>query len=226
MATAYPGAVDNFPRPGPTTNTDDPGFELDVILDSHSDAIEGLEKKNRGWGWVGASLPNSFYGQNFPTHSGLDATQTRGTARAVPAGVPLSGIMFYVNVATAIGATVSVGVYECDEIGHPTTRVNLTSGIAATSGWKTVTFSHTPIGGLLWVFFKPSVSDSFSINGFNNNSPDYYGVPRSSANYEAQRSCYITGNSLPADATGTLNVDTNWSYQPGWVPYYNAVRPV
>jgi len=43
MATNFPGSVDSFPRPGPFTNTDDPGFELDVVIDNLSDAVEAVE---------------------------------------------------------------------------------------------------------------------------------------------------------------------------------------
>ena len=45
MPTSFPGAVDSFPRPGATTNTDDPGFELDVVVDNLSDALEAVETR-------------------------------------------------------------------------------------------------------------------------------------------------------------------------------------
>jgi len=43
VATNFPASVDSFPRPGMTSNTDDPGVELDVMLDHHSDALEAVE---------------------------------------------------------------------------------------------------------------------------------------------------------------------------------------
>ena len=43
MTTNFPGSVDSFPRPTSTTNTDDPGFELDVVIDNLSDALEAVE---------------------------------------------------------------------------------------------------------------------------------------------------------------------------------------
>ena len=43
MATNFPGSVDSFPRPGPATNTDDSGFELDLVIDHLSDAVEAVE---------------------------------------------------------------------------------------------------------------------------------------------------------------------------------------
>lgn len=45
MATSFPGAVDSFPRPQSDTNTDDAGFELDIVIDHLSDAVEALETR-------------------------------------------------------------------------------------------------------------------------------------------------------------------------------------
>ena len=43
MPTSFPGAVDSLPRPTSTTNTSDSGFELDIVVDNLSDAVEALE---------------------------------------------------------------------------------------------------------------------------------------------------------------------------------------
>lgn len=43
MTTTFPGAVDAFPRPTSTTYTDDSGFELDLLIDNLSDALEAVE---------------------------------------------------------------------------------------------------------------------------------------------------------------------------------------
>jgi len=45
VATNFPGSVDSFPRPTSTTNTNDPGFELDVVIDNLSDALEAVETR-------------------------------------------------------------------------------------------------------------------------------------------------------------------------------------
>lgn len=45
MTTAYPGAIDALARPSDTTYTDDSGYELDVVIDNISDAIEAVETK-------------------------------------------------------------------------------------------------------------------------------------------------------------------------------------
>lgn len=45
MTTAFPGGVDSFPRPTSTTNTDDAGFELDIVVDNLSDALEAVETR-------------------------------------------------------------------------------------------------------------------------------------------------------------------------------------
>lgn len=43
MTTTYPGTVDALARPGSATYTDDSGYELDLVLDSISDAIEATQ---------------------------------------------------------------------------------------------------------------------------------------------------------------------------------------
>lgn len=43
MTTVFPGAIDALVRPSDTTYTDDGGYELDVVLDHISDAIEAIE---------------------------------------------------------------------------------------------------------------------------------------------------------------------------------------
>lgn len=55
MATNFPGSVDSFPRPTSTTNTNDPGLELDVVIDNLSDALEAVETKVLAGG--GALMP-------------------------------------------------------------------------------------------------------------------------------------------------------------------------
>lgn len=45
MTTVFPTSIDSLPRPGSGTYTDDSGFELDVVLDNISDAIEAIETK-------------------------------------------------------------------------------------------------------------------------------------------------------------------------------------
>jgi hypothetical protein len=44
VATNFPGSTDSFPRPTSTTNTDDGGYELDVVIDHLSDALELVER--------------------------------------------------------------------------------------------------------------------------------------------------------------------------------------
>jgi hypothetical protein len=44
MATNFPGSADTFPNPTSTTNTDDTGFELDVVISNLGDATEAVEE--------------------------------------------------------------------------------------------------------------------------------------------------------------------------------------
>lgn len=55
MTTVFPGALDSLPRPGPTTEMDDPGFEGDGVIDNISDAIEAVQAKLG----IGASTPGT-----------------------------------------------------------------------------------------------------------------------------------------------------------------------
>lgn len=45
MPNQFPGGANSFPRPDESTYTDDPGYELDVLVNEHSDAIEQDEAK-------------------------------------------------------------------------------------------------------------------------------------------------------------------------------------
>jgi hypothetical protein len=47
MPTSFPGAVDALPRPSASTYTDASGFELDVVIDNLSDAVEAIETRLR-----------------------------------------------------------------------------------------------------------------------------------------------------------------------------------
>lgn len=53
MSINYPGALDALANPGPTTETDDAGFELDLVISRIHDIVEALEAK------VGTSDPGS-----------------------------------------------------------------------------------------------------------------------------------------------------------------------
>ena len=168
------------------------------------------------------SLPNSGTRNSWGAHCNMSSTLARGTSYPSPAGVPIAGIAFNITIATVTGTTVSVGVYDCDEIGQPANRLNLTTGIALGIGWKKVLFTATPVGGLLWAFFVLSQTDStVRQNGWNNNSVSPF-VPINATNWEAQSASYVSSAlSDPASGFGT---DTGWGYQGGFNILFNGVR--
>ena len=163
-----------------------------------------------------ASLPGGATRPPFNASTSPNLTGTaRGTSYPWPAGVPIAGIAFNVTTAQS-GATMNVGVYDCDAIGRPKTRLNLTTGIdVSTTGRKMVYFSATPTGGLLWTFFKcSSDGDVVQVDGYSNNAINPF-VAVGTSNWEAQRGCKIDP-SLPSDATASFAVDADWWAQPGF----------
>lgn len=159
----------------------------------------------------GATRP-AFNADAIANYSGT----AYGTSYPTPAGVPISGIVFQVATAQA-ATTMNIGVYDCNAIGRPKTRLYTTTGIdVSTTGYKTVSFSATPAGGLLWVFFKCSSNDTtVRVRGYNNNIVDPFVAASTANGFEAQRACYIS-DTLPADAEASFTVTSNWSAQPGF----------
>jgi hypothetical protein len=108
MATGWPGAVDGFPRPDENSNTDDPGEELDVILDHHSDAIEKLEE------YVGFQPINAQTGTSYnlvasDTLKLVTLTNSSPITLGVPSGVFTAGQRIDVVVLGTGMATVVPG---------------------------------------------------------------------------------------------------------------------
>jgi len=108
MATSFPGSVDAFPRPTASTNTDDPGFELDVVIDNLSDAVEALETVV-GFQPINAQTGTSYTLVASDTLKLVTLTNAAAITLSVPAGVFVAGQRIDVVVLGAGMATVVPG---------------------------------------------------------------------------------------------------------------------
>ena len=195
------------------------GANVTITPNDGADTITIAASGGGGGGSPAFLLPSIPGGATNPPFNSTSCPNSPGYAYGTsypwPAGVPFAGIAFNVTTAQS-GATMNVGVYDCDAIGRPKTRLNLTTGIdVSTTGRKTVAFSATPTGGLLWVFFNCSTDgDVVRLSGYNNNAVNPF-VAVSTSNWESQRACKID-SSLPADAAATFSVNSDWWIQPGF----------
>ena len=97
MPNQFPGGANSFPRPDETTWTDDPGFELDVLLNEHSDAIEDDEAK------IGYSESSA---QDTPLANTVLASLTNGKSK----WTTVATAMLAANAATQVGAVTAIGL--------------------------------------------------------------------------------------------------------------------
>jgi hypothetical protein len=127
VTSTFPETVDSFPRPGPTTNTDDPGYELDLVLGHIVDGLEKVEQQVGGtaatqWGVmeqaVGSYAPVLASGSHNGTYAlGTTTLNASLACRVCAINVARDATfdrasMYLATPATDAGSVFMLGVYD------------------------------------------------------------------------------------------------------------------
>lgn len=201
MTTNFPGSVDSFPRPSSTTNTDDPGFELDVVIDNLSDALEAVETRSLSLGPSSLAAPpvKPIVGRwytgtvsNLAAGKGVTTTDHVFHPIVFGHGVTLDRLGMFIT-ATVAASTVRLGVCASAADGLPGVRVVDGGTVdSSTSGEKTVTVSTAlSAGAVYWLVFSGSTT---GITAWGTGTPMGYDLGRASGNWDTPyQALYLTG---------------------------------
>jgi hypothetical protein len=204
MTTLFPGGVDSFPRPGPTTNTDDPGFELDILLGHLADGLEAAQRRSIASpnvvGFkdtpIGLYVPVMSTGSHTGATLGTNTQNSTTQARLTPIAVLGDYTFDRCGVTHSIAATDAGSVFSF-ALYHPVTGAKLqelgTYDATSGAGLKEMTVSFSLPRGMYLIATR------FISSTFAGTNPQIY------------MSSGTQGMHAATDVSSNNHVDS-WSY--------------